>query len=44
MATGILVTDDGKDNFVASDWQFLFWIYERFVFVYHESPSLDYMV
>lgn len=43
MTTGILVPDNGKDDFVASDWQFLTWIYERLVFVYKENPSLDYM-
>lgn len=42
--TGILVPDDGKGNVVASEWQFLNWIYERLIFVHHENPSSDYMV
>ena len=40
---GILVLDDGKNNLVATDKQFLSWIYDRLVFVYHENENYDYM-
>ena len=43
MSTGIMVPDDGKNNMVASDWQFLSWIYDRLHFVYKEREAYDYM-
>jgi hypothetical protein len=41
--SGILVLDDNMDNLVANDKQFLSWIYDRLIYIYHENEKNDYM-
>jgi len=40
----ILVPDNGKNDLLADDKQFLSWVYERLVYVYHENENYDYMI